>query len=72
LDIGFRRDGSSVSISDQGDLSIFHAFDEVDARGMRLTPGKTYSKVIPDMAAAQNLDLLQLLRQGYTELQMTK
>ena len=72
LDIGFRRDGSGVSISDQGDLSIFHAFDEVEARGMRLVPGKTYTKVVPDMASAKNLDLLQLLRQGYTELQMTK
>jgi hypothetical protein len=77
LDIGFRRNvnASGVhtgSIADLGDLSIFHGYEEVPAQGMRLVPGKTYPKVLPDLSALKALDAIDLLRQGFTEIQLSK
>ncbi|MBX2927201.1 MAG: hypothetical protein KF852_05145 [Saprospiraceae bacterium] len=77
VDIGFRHSTTasgvqSSSISDLGDLSIFHGYQEAPARGMRLVPGKTYPKVLPDITALKSIDALDLMRQGYTEIQLTK
>jgi len=75
VDIGFRRSESTAgaaSISDLGDLSIFHGYNEVPPQGLRLVPGKVYPPILPDVAALKTLDLLSLLKQGYTELQLSK
>lgn len=77
VDIGFRRSVSSsghvtASISDLGDLSIFHGYDEVAAKGLRLVSGKVYPRVLPDLAALKALNPLDLLKQGYTEVQLSK
>ncbi len=75
IDIAFRRGESgsgTASISDLGDLSIFHGYDEVLAKGMRIVPGKTYPQVQADMNAVKKLDVVGLLKQGYTELQLAK
>ena len=77
VDIGFRRNvaGSGLvtaSISDLGDLSIFHGYDEVQAKGTRIVSGKTYPTVQADLAALKKLNFVDLLKQGYTEVQLSK
>ncbi len=75
IDIAFRRSESgrgAASISDLGDLSIFHGYDEVQAKGMRIAAGKVYPTVLADMAALKRQDLVHLLKQGYTEIQLSK
>lgn len=75
VDIAFRRGdagGGSVSISDLGDLSIFHGYEEVNAKGLRIVPGKRYGTVLSDIEAVKKLDPLKLLRQGYTEVPVSR
>ncbi len=75
VDIAFRRadaGSGSASISDLGDLSIFHGYDEVNAKGLRMVPGKRYGTVLPDIEAVKKLDPMRLLRQGYTEVPVSR
>ncbi len=73
IDIGYRRpDASNASISDLGDLSTFHGYNEVQARGLRIVPGKVWSQVQADFATFKKQDPVALLRQGYTEIQLVK
>jgi len=78
VDIGFRKDEISYNgnrdyyyraqIADIGDLSIFHAYESVDARGMQAFPGKTYATTLKSASELAGLDPIQLLREGYTDI----
>ncbi len=78
VDIGFRNDEISYNgnrdfyyrsqIADIGDLSIFHAYQTVDARGMQAFPGKTYAATLKSASELARLDPIQLLKDGYTEI----
>lgn len=79
VDIGIRRDetivnGESVysgaSISDLGDLSTYHAYENFAGKGYRAVAGKVYPKVLPNWAAYQQLNHRDLWRQGYTAVRM--
>lgn len=80
VDIGYQRrevsyDGNrqyyySAEISDMGDLSVFHAYDELEGQGYKAVPGKTYTRTIASVAELKKLDAVELLRQGYTAIRM--
>ena len=81
VDIGIRgdevdyNDGRSYyvrsAISDFGDLSTFHAYQEIPAQGLAAIPGKVYPTVLPNLAAAEKLDYRKLWQQGYTAVQVS-
>jgi hypothetical protein len=58
------------SIEDLGDLGDFFGYEELDAKGLQLIPGKVYPGTIENAAALRNLDLRKLLQQGYTSVRM--
>lgn len=60
-----------ASITDLGDLSTYHGYEEFDATGYTLVPGKAYPKVVSGVAALRQMDIQSLLRQGYTDFQLT-
>ena len=73
IDIAFRNSEGSASISDLGDLSTFFGYEEIEAKGMSIAPGKTYPQVFADInAAKKSIDPVSLLKQGYTYLQLSK
>lgn len=65
-----RDDYPQASISDVGDLSTAQGYEEIDAEGFRIVPGRTYEQPIADIAALRKLDLTRLLLQGYTYYQV--
>lgn len=81
VDIGFRNDEISYNgnrdyyyraqIADIGDLSIFHAYESVDARGMQAFPGKTYATTLSSASQLASLDPIKLLQEGYTDIFVT-
>lgn len=78
MDIGYKRDdtwlqygyASKPSITEFGDMSIFGAYDEINANGYRAIPGKVYPTILQNIAALKKLDVPQLLAQGYTEVRL--
>ncbi len=81
VDIGFRKDEISYNgnrdyyyraqIADIGDLSIFHAYESVDALGMQAFPGKTYATTLSSASQLASLDPIKLLQEGYTDVFVT-
>ncbi|MGF1637687.1 MAG: M14 family zinc carboxypeptidase [Cyclobacteriaceae bacterium] len=77
-DIGIRRvrkmvKGSDASnyisiIEDIGELSVFGAFDTVDAKGMFLQPGKVYGDYFTEKTSISDVNLIKLLENGYTHI----
>ena len=82
VDLGFRRIEIEYnefkdhyhrgSLSDIGDLSTFYAYEQLDARGYQVVPGKTYPSPFASLDALRQQDISALLRQGYTTFQFTK
>lgn len=78
LDMGFKRDdtwlqygyASKPSITEFGDMSIFSAYDEIEAKGYRAVPGKLYPTTIPNIATLKQLDIIKLLADGYTDVRL--
>ena len=61
-----------AGISDIGDLSSQHGYQELQADGYRIVPGKTYPKAFDNYEALQAEDIRQRLREGYTTFQLKK
>ncbi len=59
------------SISDLGDLSTYHGYEELDATGYTIVPGKLYPQALPDVSALRQKDIPELLSQGYTDFAVT-
>ena len=82
LDLGINRlevekEGNSdfwysSRILDQGDLSTFYGYETLDATGFGLKQGKVYPKTLATMAEIKQLDVMSLLKQGYTYLRVAK
>lgn len=53
-------------IEDIGDLSTHFGYETLDAAGLTFKTGETYPKIVSDFEAFRELDLLQLLKAGYT------
>lgn len=74
IDIGISRKRQIVgsesyyqaTINDLGDLSTSHGYEELDGNGIEVHPGKIYPETLENIQEAQQLDFIELLRNGYT------
>lgn len=57
-------------ISDLGDLSTFFGYQEVDAKGYTIIPGKVYPKTLKNWKKFKKLDINQLHQEGYTDVKI--
>ncbi|MEN7548377.1 M14 family zinc carboxypeptidase [Rapidithrix thailandica] len=55
----------TASIEDLGDLSTFYGYEEIDASGMTVVPGKVYPRPLHSWKEAQQIDFNELLKAGY-------
>ncbi len=80
IDLGINRlevekDGNndfwySSRIIDQGDLSTYYGYNTLDASGYRLKKGLVYPKMLENIDQLKELDVMSLLKQGYTYIRM--
>ena len=80
LDVGIHRlevdkEGNtdfwySSRVVDQGDLSTYYGYETFDASGYTLRPGKAYPKVLESFEQLKDLNIVSLLKEGYTYLRM--
>lgn len=59
---------ASASIVDFGDLSTQYGYEEIDAEGMNIQPGKIFPDTLANMEEVQKLNFKKLLNQGYTDV----
>ena len=62
----------SSRVIDQGDLSTYYGYETLDANGLSIKQGKVYPKTLATISDVKQLDLMQLLREGYTYLRLEK
>ncbi len=80
IDIGFRSSESntannrnfvtSYQISDLGDLHNYYGYEEVNAEGMKIVPGKAYPQAFEDLSAFSTEEVIELLQDGYTTVRI--
>jgi hypothetical protein len=80
-DIGINRYETSIEpytnfyyrslVEEIGDMSVNYGYEELNATGMRLLPGKIYPKEVKNLTALKTLDIKSLLKQGYTTVRLT-
>jgi hypothetical protein len=58
------------SLSDQGDLSTYYGYEEIDLSGYQYAAPKVYPKVQSNFNDAIQLDFKELLQQGYAYIQL--
>lgn len=59
------------AIQDMGDLSIFDGYDELNAgNNFRAYYGRTYPNVLSDLEELKGLDIIGLIKNGYTHVQV--
>lgn len=56
-------------VDDIGDLSTFYGYDEFDFEGFTIKPGKLFSEKIFGKTELENLNYVDLFRQGFTAIQ---
>jgi hypothetical protein len=80
-DIGINRYETSVEpytkfyyrslVEEIGDMSVNFGYEELNATGMRLMPGKIYPQEVKNLTALKALDIKGLLQKGYTTVRLT-
>lgn len=80
VDIGINREEIDIhdhkgfyyqsSIEEIGDMSVYGGYQELDAEGIMLVPGKTYPEKFDDIEDLKNGDIPELLHQGYTTVKV--
>ena len=80
LDLAFRKDElqfnknrsfyNQAYISDIGDLSTYHGYEELNANGYTIVPGKVYPKTIKHYKKLKRLNIQELLQNGYTSVRI--
>ncbi len=53
-----------------GDLSTYYGYHTLDASGMKMVNGKVYPKIVANQAELKKLNLMELLKQGYTYVRL--
>lgn len=56
------------TVSEIGDLSTYFGFDTLDAKNLKLEFGKVYDKILNRISQVKNLNLNELLKEGYTTI----
>ncbi|WP_339815485.1 M14 metallopeptidase family protein [uncultured Imperialibacter sp.] len=59
-------------IEDVGDMSVYFGYDEIDATGMTIVPGKVYPDVFDTMDAIPVDNIDNWLQEGYTYVKVRK
>lgn len=83
VDIAFRNRESSNNrarggyylrgnISDLGDLSVYYAYEELNALGYKAVIGKTYPRTLTSSSQLKSLDVWELWTSGYTSVRMSE
>ena len=57
-------------ISDLGDLSTYFGYEEIDATGYQILPGKLYPKTLKNFKKFQKLNIKELHEQGYSSVKI--
>lgn len=60
----------SSAVEEIGDMSVFHGYEELDATGLTLVPGKVYKEPIASLDELTTELGTGLLRQGYTTVRV--
>ncbi|SIR43860.1 Zinc carboxypeptidase [Pontibacter lucknowensis] len=60
----------SSAVEEIGDMSVFHGYEELDAKGLTLVPGKVYEQPIDSLDELTDELGAELLRQGYTTIRV--
>lgn len=55
-------------VADIGDLSVYSGYEDYDLKGMEIVKGKTFKKKISSQAELNNLNFIELLSRGYTNV----
>lgn len=58
------------SVVDQGDLSIFFGYQQLDCSAYQMQYGQVHPTVFPNMAALSELDFKSILQEGYTHIRV--
>ncbi|WP_026809719.1 M14 family zinc carboxypeptidase [Arenibacter latericius] len=76
LDVGIHRNEVDIPaknsfyyssrVADQGDLSTFYGYEELEAEDYTITPGKVYPMTLKYIKELSQLNIEELLRLGYT------
>lgn len=87
LDIGIDRDQTTIldgendkyftksNIRDLGDLSIYSAYEEFDAKGYEIEAGKIFPQILNNIRSLKKLNFetfVNVLKMGYTTLRLKK
>ncbi|MEQ8533001.1 MAG: hypothetical protein RIB86_14200, partial [Imperialibacter sp.] len=59
-------------IEDFGDMSVYFGYDEIDATGMTIVPGKVYPDIFETMEAIPADKINNWLQEGYTYVKVRK
>jgi hypothetical protein len=80
LDIGIIRDETSArnpqgffhrsNVQEIGDMSVFYGYEEVNADGLKLVPGKVYATPFKNLGELTPDRTRQLLLEGYTTVRL--
>ncbi|WP_018479305.1 M14 family metallopeptidase [Pontibacter roseus] len=80
LDIGINRQEVQAQntlgfyhtsvVEEIGDMSVFYGYEELDAEGLMLVPGKVYEQPFQTLTDLTPERALDLLRQGYTTIRL--
>jgi hypothetical protein len=57
-----------ASIENIGDMSTFYGIEDFDLSGYRIDSGKTFLKEFNSIKEVKNLDYIELLKKGYTNI----
>lgn len=57
-----------ASINNLGDLSTSHGYEELNGNEIEVHPGKVYPETFKNKQQVQQLDFIELLREGYTDI----
>lgn len=60
----------SSAVEEIGDMSVFHGYEELDATGLTLVPGKVYEQPIESLDDLTEELSSELLRKGYTTIRV--
>ncbi|MCB0641796.1 MAG: hypothetical protein KDC44_09165, partial [Phaeodactylibacter sp.] len=59
-------------LADLGDLSVYTGVEKLNAKGMKIVPGKLYPEILEDVQALDRKGMHRLLEQGYTDVRLRK
>lgn len=80
VDLGFHKEERltseatrvyyAASLAEFGDLSVFCGYEEVNAAGLKIEPGKLYPVVLDNLSQLKAMSYKDLHLQGYTDVRL--